>query len=224
MPRKARIVMPGLPHHVTQRGNRRQRVFFEAGDYRLYLDLAAEAFERFSLTCWAYCLMPNHVHLILEPAEAGALAAGLSRLHQRYTRAVNAREAWTGFLWQGRFASCAMDEAHALAAVRYVERNPVAARMVGAAENWPWSSAAAHVRNEIAPPLSRIGFLDRIADWRAYLAEGLSAEEAAKIGYFTGTGWPMGEPPWLETMEAQASRRLRPRARGRPVAEAREAE
>lgn len=117
MVRRARIVLPGHPHHVTQRGNRRQQTFFCEADYALYRDLAAQAFEAHAITCWAWRRMPNHVHLVLEPSTKAGLAAALKKAHQRYTRAINAREGWTGFLWQGRFASCAMDEGHTLAAI-----------------------------------------------------------------------------------------------------------
>ena len=123
MARQARIVLPGFPHHVTQRGNRRQQTFFEDGDYALYRDLMATACTAHDVGCWAWCLMPNHVHLILEPARPESLANAVGEAHRRYTRHINTREGWTGFLWQGRFSSRAMDEGHALAAVRYVAKN-----------------------------------------------------------------------------------------------------
>jgi putative transposase len=216
MPRRARIVIPGLPHHVTQRGNRRQQTFFSNSDYRLYLDLAAESLDRFDVRCWAYCLMPNHVHWVLEPSRPDALARAMARLHQRYTAKVNQREEWTGYLWQGRFGSCAMDEAHALAAIRYIELNPVAASPCARAQDWPWSSATAHLSGRLAPPLSRIAFLERIEDWDRYLSEPLDASLEARLGYFTGTGYPMGDDAWLQALETKMARPLRPRKQGRP--------
>ena len=131
MARLARAVAPGLPHHVTQRGNRRQRTFLHPDDHGLYKALLAEHCRARGVAVWAWCLMPNHVHLVLVPPDAGSLASALGEAHRRYTRHVNLRERWRGYLWQGRFASCAMDEAHLLAAVRYVELNPVRARLAG---------------------------------------------------------------------------------------------
>ena len=181
MPRSARIVLPGLPHHVTQRGNRRQETFFDDSDYALYLDLLTRHACALGVACWAWCLVPNHVHLVLVPAGPEALAALMQRVHQAYTLAVNAREGWTGCLWQGRFASYAMDEGHALAAVRYVELNPVTARLVRRAQDWVWPSAAAHLDGRLDPLLTRPAFLDRIPDWAEYLQTGLNAQIEARI-------------------------------------------
>src|SRR3989338_2524672 len=129
MARLARLVVPGYPYHITQRGNRRQPVFFREEDYRLYLRLLQEQSRRWGLQIWAYCLMTNHVHLIAVPATPESLRRGIGDTHRRYTRAVNFREGWRGYLWQGRFASCLLDEPYVHAAVRYVERNPAAARL-----------------------------------------------------------------------------------------------
>src|ERR1700742_4087496 len=114
MARLARVVVPGLPHHLTHRGNRRQPVFLRDEDYAAYRALLAEGCRAAGVSVWAYCLMPNHVHLILQPPEAGALHAALGEAHRRYTRLVNFREGWRGYLWQGRFASFPMDERHLL--------------------------------------------------------------------------------------------------------------
>src|ERR1700722_8711163 len=130
MARLARIVVPRLPHHVTQRGNRGERVFFEDADYALYRDLLAAACRKTGVAVWAYCLMPNHVHLILVPADATGLARALGETHRRYVSYVNARARQTGHLFQGRFASVVMDEEHLLSAARYVSLNPVRARLV----------------------------------------------------------------------------------------------
>jgi putative transposase len=125
MPRIARLVVPGIPHHVTQRGNRRQRVFFSAGDGRLYLRLLREGCEKAGTRVWAWCLMPNHVHLILVPAHEHGLRAALAEPHRRYAATVNRRSEWKGHLWQERFASFPMDEQWLIACARYVELNPV---------------------------------------------------------------------------------------------------
>jgi len=216
MARRARIVLPGHPHHVTQRGNRRQQTFFCEADYALYRDFAAQALESQGVRCWAWCLMPNHVHLVLEPSCEGGLAAALKQAHQRYTRHINAREGWTGFLWQGRFASCAMDEGHALAAIRYVELNPVKAGLTRRAQDWPWSSARFHRGGPADGLTGHAPFLDGIRDWDAYLGAGLSPAEEACLGQFTQTGLPLGAPDWITAMEARTGARLTPQKPGRP--------
>jgi REP element-mobilizing transposase RayT len=130
MARIGRFVVPDLPHHVTQRGNRRERVFFSDADYELYRDLLREACARESVAVWSYCLMPNHVHLILTPATPEGLGRALGKAHRRYSAFVNARNRVTGHLFQARFSSAVMDEEHLMAAARYVAMNPVRARLV----------------------------------------------------------------------------------------------
>lgn len=122
MARLSRVVVPGTPHHVTQRGNRRERIFLEPGDEDLYLDLLTTQLRRRSVACWSYCLMPNHVHLVLTPSDEAGLALAIGEAHRRYASFIGARARWTGHLFQGRFASVAMDEGHLVAALRYVAR------------------------------------------------------------------------------------------------------
>src|SRR4030042_2517893 len=108
MARIARVVVPGFPHHVTQRGNRRQRVFFSDSDYEAYIDLMSEWCKKYRVEIWAYCLMPNHIHLIATPKTKDGLCRAIGEAHRRYTREINFRKKWHGYLWQGRFASFAM--------------------------------------------------------------------------------------------------------------------
>ena len=110
MARLARVVIPGMPHHVTQRGNRRQPTFFDDEDYAAYLELMADGCREEGVAIWAYCLMPNHVHLIGVPETEQSLRRAIGEAHRRYTRRINFRERWRGYLWQGRFASFVMDE------------------------------------------------------------------------------------------------------------------
>jgi putative transposase len=188
MPRVARLVLPGIPHHVTQRGNRRQRTFFCDEDYALHLKLLRFWCGKAGTRVWAWCLMPNHVHLVLVPADENGLRTALADTHRRYTRAINEREGWTGHLWQSRFSSFPMAEAHLHACVRYVELNPVRARLVERPDEWRWSSARAHLG------LGEDGLTDlaamrgRIEDWPALLACGLADEEreAIRAGERTG--------------------------------------
>jgi len=145
MARLARVVVLGMPHHVTQRGNRRQQTFFHEEDYAAYIELMADRCREEGVTIWAYCLMPNHVHLIAVPTTEQGLRLAIGEAHRRYTRRINFREKWRGYLWQGRFASFVMDEPYLLAATRYVELNLTRANLVVDAADWPWSSARAHL-------------------------------------------------------------------------------
>src|SRR5665213_3379088 len=145
MARMARVVAAGVPHHVTQRGNRRQKVFFCDTDYQTYLSLLAEGCAAARVAVWAYCLMPNHVHLILVPRDEDGLRAALGEAHRRYTREVNFRQGWRGYLWQGPFSSFPMDDDYLLACARYIELNPVRAKLAASARGWRWSSARAHL-------------------------------------------------------------------------------
>jgi len=213
MARLARVVAAGLPHHVTQRGNRRQPVFFGDADYEAYSGLLAEGCRAAGVAVWAYCLMPNHVHLILVPSAADGLRAALGEAHRRYTRLVNFREGWRGYLWQGRFASFPMDESHLLAAARYVELNPVRAKLAAAARDWPWSSARAHLDGRDDGLVMVRPLLDLVADWREFLRGGLSEDEHEAIRAGERTGRPLGSAKFVARLE---KRLKRPLARQKP--------
>jgi putative transposase len=213
--RLARVVIPGVPHHVTQRGNGRQRTFFEEGDYALYLDLLAVAAERARTEVWAYCLMPNHVHIVLTPSDEGGLWRTLGELHRRYTGFVNARRRTTGHLWQGRFGSVAMDEAHFVTALRYVALNPVRARLVERAEDWRWSSTRAHLAGEDDHVVKVAPALERVGDFAAFLGEPFDeAPSYAALRKAESVGRPVGSAEWLADMEARTGLKLRPQKRG----------
>ena len=218
MARIARVVVPGLPHHVSQRGDRRMQTFFGEADYRAYLSLVSEWCSRHGVAIWAYCLMPNHVHLIAVPAAAEGLARALGEAHRRYTRQVNFREKWRGYLWQGRFGSVAMDEPHLLAAARYVETNPVRARLVASAEDWPWSSAAAHVSGK-ADLLAQSQWLaDRttgwVCSWGQYLRQNDGRDVAAAMRRHEATGRPLGDVEFLKKVGRLLGRNILPKKRG----------
>ncbi len=216
MARKARLVVPGHPHHVTQRGVRRMDVFLGPDDYKTYLDLLGEWAGRAGTQVWAYCLMPNHVHLILVPADADGLRAALGETHRRYTRHLNGREGWQGHLWQERFHSFAMDEDHLLAATRYVELNPVRAGLVKRPEAWAWSSARAHLKGAADPVLSPAPALGRVADWRAFLADGLDDDTLEELRRHGRTGHPLGSAAYYKKLERLLGPGIRPRRPGRP--------
>jgi putative transposase len=217
MPRPARIVLPGIAHHVVQRGNRRQRLFFDDGDRRAYLKLLAAALERHGTSCLGWCLMDNHVHLILLPLSADGLRAPLAGVHTAHAQRVNRAQDLSGHLFQGRFASYAMDDAHLMVAARYVENNPVAAGAVERAEAWPWSSARAHVEGR-TDGLTDVAALARhVPDWRAMLARGLEAgDETERIERALRTGRPLGSLAWRRALVATYGLAADPPARGRP--------
>jgi putative transposase len=215
MARLARVVIPGYPHHVTQRGNRRLPTFFSDEDYQAYLDLMAEYGAACGLKVLAYCLMPNHVHLVAVPATAEALAAAVGEAHRRYTRRVNFREGWRGHLWQERFFSCVLDGRHALAAVRYVERNPVRAGLVKRAWEWPWSSAAAHVAGRGDALIQAGGpLVAEVANWRRFLTEDEDEDMLWRLRRHARTGRALGNPAFVESLEGVLGRRLRPNPPG----------
>ena len=156
MSRIARIVLPGIPVHVTQRGNGRQRVFFDDGDRQLYVDLLREHAGRAGFRVWAYCLMPNHVHLVGLPERERSLADGLGRTHANYARHFNLRTRGCGHVWQARFFSCPLDARHLWRAMAYVERNPVKAGLVDRATAWLHSSAASSSTPPDWPQVTRL--------------------------------------------------------------------
>ncbi len=214
MARIARVIVPGVPHHVTQRGNRREPVFFEDGDYRLYRRLVAAAARGAGAQIWAYCLMPNHVHLIVAPADEDGLRATFGEAHRRYTGAINARFRWTGHLFQGRFGAVAMDEPHLLAAARYIAQNPVAAGLVRRAEDWPWSSARAHLAGRDDELASAAPLLGRIPDFAGFLAGPGDEAAVARLERAATIGRPLGPPGWIAALEARLGRPLAPRKPG----------
>ncbi len=215
MARIARVVVPHIPHHVTQRGVRRNDVFFCDDDYRLYLSLLSASCKKNNTEVWAYCLMTNHVHLIMIPSSEDGLRASLGETHRRYTLHINQQEQCRGHLWQERFHSFPMDEKYLLAAVRYVELNPVHANMVKQPEDYPWSSAKAHLAGKDDTLVKVQPMLERVTDWRAFLDSDLDDATLGEMRKHTQTGRPLGDENFLDALELQTSRVLRPQKRGR---------
>lgn len=220
MPRLARIVCAGVAHHVTQRGNRRCRVFFRDAHRFAYLSWLQEYSAMHSIEVLAYCLMPNHVHLVLVPATADGLQRMMKPLHMRYAQRVNRDRGWHGHLWQGRYFSSALDETYLWAAIRYVERNPVRARLVARAEDFPWSSARGHCGLARDPLLNMLSPLQRrlagIGDWPGWLRERDADESLEVLRTHADRSLPCGATDFIESLEQGAGRSLRCRPRGRP--------
>jgi putative transposase len=219
MPRVARIVVPGAPHHVTQRGNNRQAVFFSDEDRELYLALLKAEADRFGLEILGYCLMSNHMHLVGVPAGPQSLAKAVGRTDYRYTQAINRARRWSGHLWQNRFYSCPLDEVHQWRALAYVDLNPVRARLVRHARRYRWCSAAVHCGGaDPAGLVSAAVWRKRWGrgDWAAVLAQGQDQAALEAIRRHTHTGRPWGSEAFMTRIESQTGRLVRPRPVGRP--------
>ena len=219
MARIARVVIPGFPHHVTQRGNHRQLVFLEEGDRQVYRDLLRDWLLFHSVRLVGYCLMGNHVHLMPIPGNACSLAKAIGRAHQDYSRWFQVRQRQTGHLWQNRFFSCVVEEERFLGALLYIELNPVRAGLVGGAWEWEWSSARAHVTG-----IDPTGLLDMEywasrnggVSWKRRLEEAAQDQALADgIRAATKSGRPWGRSEFVASLELRLGRVLRPQKRGR---------
>ena len=216
MARFARLVVPGYPHHITQRGVRSMNIFASDDDRRAYLTFMAEESERFGVTFLAWCLMTNHVHLIAQPGDSDSLARAIGEAHRRYTRMKNFSEGVRGYLFQGRFGSCVLDQQHLLAAGRYVERNPVRARLVKEATEYAWSSCRFNCGLVETDPLVLERQLpEMVGDWPAFVRE-WDSEADTKVRMGTRTGRPVGDEVFVDKLEQLARRILRPKPAGRP--------
>lgn len=220
MPRTARVVAAGAPHHVTQRGNNRQRVFFHDIDRRLYLALLAEQSRQHQLRILGFCLMPNHVHLIVLPERPDSLARGLGRAHNLYARWFNAQHHRSGHLWQNRFYSAPLDRTHLVRALQYVDLNPVRGRLVERAIDYGWSSAQPHVLGRDARGLLDMATWAEVCpcnDWGPVL-EASTPEERfeQRLREATRSGKPLGENHFVSALEQDVGRELALRPRGRP--------
>jgi len=219
MPRIARVVAEGLPHHVTQRGNNRSQVFFDDDDRRFYLWTLAQYRRKYGVDIWGYCLMDNHMHALAVPHEPDSLARCFAGTNLIYTQHVNRKQGRSGRLWQNRFFSCPVDKDEYLWPVlRYIDRNPVRSRMVHHAWEYQWSSARRHVTGEADLLLNEPDWLMaelRQQKYRSYLRDE-SAEAAAEIRRTTATGRPLGGAAFLSTLESSLDRILGVQKRGRP--------
>ncbi|AKI96645.1 transposase [Kosmotoga pacifica] len=240
MPRSARIVLEGIAHHITQRGNYRQNVFEDPEDRIKYLELIKEYSTKYELKIYAYCLMNNHVHFIVVPEREDSLAMTFKYAHMRYSQYFNRKHRRTGHLWQGRFYSCPLDQEHAISAVKYIERNPVRAKMVEFPWDYEWSSAGVHVDKSRAKSrsentenrdstqqwdsprflplcdLSNLGFNWNPEGWREYLGCPDSDDFLSNIRSNTSAGRPFFSNEKVAEFENALGVSLKRRPRGRP--------
>ena len=218
MVRLARVIAIDVPHHVTQRGNARRYILDRDSDRMVYLSLLREYVDLYGLSVLGYCLMSNHVHLVVIPRKATSLALVFKQTPGRYASYWNAGHKSSGHAWQGRFYSCPLDESHLWTALRYAERNPVRAGLVEAAEQWRWSSAGVHcglTANDGLLELVRWRARWDSSSWRKYLEEKDSEEELVALRQCTHTGRPLGTAEFIQAMEETTQRCLTPRKRGR---------
>jgi len=221
MPRRPRTVFPGVAHHITQRGNDRQPVFFSTGDHRFYLELLTRHCARSSARILGYCLMPNHIHLVAVPEREDSLARALRHAHSEYALAHNRAYGHSGHLWQNRFFSCPLDESHLMRALRYIDLNPVRAGLVGQPWDWPWSSARAHGTEGVSDAVLDSLWTEycggwNYGEWREILLAGADNNEAEAIREATRTGEPLGSREFMRRLENLAGKPLKVLARGRP--------
>jgi len=211
--------VPGVPHHITQRGNNLQDVFFIDADRRVYLALLKQQSYKFGLDVTAYCLMTNHIHLVATPQTKDALAKAVGRTHLIYTQYINQMHGRSGHLWQNRFHSCPLGHGHLVNTLRYVERNPVRAKLVRYAWQYEWSSAAAHTGGNDPSGLLDVRAWRRRhqdADWRETLKRPEDSDVVAALRLASSRGRPLGGDLFLSKLEKALGRRLRPLPVGRP--------
>lgn len=219
MARLARVVLPGLPHHVTQRGNGRQQTFYSDADYALYRKLLREHCQRADVAVWSWVLMPNHVHLVLVPSDEDGLRRALAPLHRAYAGYIHTRLGRSGHFWQGRFGCVAMDEAHAQAAILYGLLNPVRAGLVGRALDWRWSSVQALIGARADSVTDVAAVRARLPDLEQRLAAGEEADASERLRKAESVGRPIGNAAFLERVEQLTGRPLARGTRGRRGAE-----
>jgi putative transposase len=219
MSRIARIVASGVPHHVTQRGNYRQTVFYTDSDRAAYLQQLRYYGRKHLLEVWGYCLMPKHVHLVVVPHEPDSLAKALGKVNWRYAQYLHAQEGQQGHLWQSRFYSCPLSNSHLFAAMRYVELNPVRAGLAARAVDYPWSSACAHSTGQdpsyVLNVRAWVTFASPI-EWSETLTAACSEEDIKQVRDYTYRGRPLGEPEFCEELRLTLGREVVARPVGRP--------
>ena len=215
------MVAEGVPYHVVQRGNDRGRIFFDERDCRRYLEVLRRYAVHHERRVLGYCLMPNHIHLVVLPQTPASLPRGVGQAHNLYSRWLQHRLGRVGHLWVRRYYSAPMDRAHFVAALRYVDRNPVRAKMVAAAVDFPWSSAAAHVSGVDGSGLLDMAWWREHVDAHTYWAEILesSRSDAAMVDAIrtaTEKGRPVGGEEFQRAMAARSGRPWPQKPRGRP--------
>lgn len=215
MARQARITLDYTPHHITQRGNRGEPIFFEKGDFQAYLDILTEQCERFDVKIASYCLMPNQIHLLAIPKEGALLARAIGETHRRYTNMINKRNDWRGHLFQDRFFSYVCDEEHSLRALRFIESMPITSGIAPKPESYLWSSAKNRIKLIADPRLMVLPHFSSIHNWEDFLNRPMDEDELKTVQTHLQTGRPRGSDNFLNRVEQKLGRSVRPKKRGR---------
>ena len=218
MPRLARVIATDYPHHITQRGNNQQDVFFVDDDRRVYLEFLKEQCDKYSLEPIAYCLMTNHIHLVGIPHKDNSLAKAIGGTHFRYTQYINRMHKRSGHLWQGRFYSCALDDKGLWLAAKYVELNPVRAKICRLPWQYEWSSAGAHIDPKAKSQMLNLSSWRKLIsekEWQNELNSAIDEAQIGRIRLSTHTGRPLGTDGFLSKLEKLLGRRVRPLPVGR---------
>ncbi|MEE9303344.1 MAG: transposase [Thiotrichaceae bacterium] len=225
MPRRARLAIAGIPWHIIQRGNNRSACFYTDEDYRRYLETLAEQAEKFGCAVHAYCLMTNHVHLLLTPDEQDSTALMMKHLGQRYVQYINRTYRRTGTLWEGRFRSClAQSDTYVLRCYQYIELNPVRAGMVSNPADYRWSSYRANSGGSVdlllTPQLEYLRLGDtaavRQSFYRHLFDAHLDPSDVRDIRQATNGNYVLGNERFKEEIEAILERRVSRGKAGRP--------
>lgn len=218
MPRIARVVIPGYPYHITQRGNYKQNIFSDDGDKVKYLTLVKEYTERYKVEVLSYCLMVNHIHFIMVPPESDTFGLIFNQISRRYAKYFNYKFDRTGHLWQDRYYSCPLDKDHLFEAMRYIENNPVKAGYVRSPEEYSWSSAQGHIDPSIKDEIlaDYTPYLEKIENWKEYLNEKQNEHIISNIRLCTKNGRPSGNEDFIQKLEYKTGRILRKIPKGRP--------
>ena len=217
MPRTARIVALGFPHHITQRGNNKQTIFLDDTDYAHYLKILEKAKNKYMLEIYSYSLMPTHIHLKAIPNHPDSLAMVFNSCQMQFCQYFNKKYKKIGHLWQSRFFSCSLDKKHAYSVSKYIENNPVRSNLVNSPEDWKWSSARDHLEIEKGLlSLSPIENVLQISNWEKYLKEDLATEEIFAIKKHLLNGYPLGNSKFLSKVEDLIGYSLKKKPVGRP--------
>jgi putative transposase len=218
MPRIARAVAASFPHHVIQRGNNKEAVFIEKEDREKYLKLLKKYSDKWNSLILAYCLMTNHIHLLVKPQENESLYKMMQGVTLCYTQFVNRCYERTGRLWESRYHSCVVDkDTYLWAVARYIETNPVRAGMVKKAEDYDYSSARSHVIGGNNDVINEDLFEEaQRKDYRAFISSIVSETEIKAIQYHTKTGRPLGSEQFVKKMERKMGRAFSLNKPGRP--------
>jgi putative transposase len=219
MARIARVVAVDFPHHIVQRGNNRNKVFFAQQTRHKYLELLRQYAQDWNVTILAYCLMTNHIHLLAKPHQLNALSKMMQGVSQAYSKYVNIKYRRTGRLWESRYYSCVVDkEKYLWAVARYIEQNPKRAQMVNQIEDYPYSSAKAHILGSSDKTLTEELFpVETRSDYLKFVKKKISGEELKKIRGTVKTGRPLGGNKFITRLSRLLNRVLSKRPAGRPA-------